>query len=96
MSYIMVLIRTDPDRSGPTRTDPDQSGPIRTHQDPYSTGPNICIFSYIMYFITEPILNKFDHYMRTTPDPFRTRPDPSGPIRTNSGPVWIKTGTIFC
>ena len=33
----MVLIRTDPDRSGPTRTDPDQSGPIRTHPDP--SGP---------------------------------------------------------
>ena len=57
MNYIMVLvlIRTDPDRSGPTRTDPDQSGPIRTHPDPsgpirthpdpYSTGPNIFIFS---------------------------------------------------
>ena len=55
MNYIMVLIRTDPDRSGPTWTDPDQSGPIRTHPDPsgpirthpdpYSTGPNIFIFS---------------------------------------------------
>ena len=37
MNYIMVLIRTNPDPSGPIRTNPDPSGPIRTYPDPYST-----------------------------------------------------------